>query len=496
MGIKAAISRPVAGLAMKKFYRAYQNPVVSQLAVMQQLLDQASVTAFHKDHHLKDVKTYADFSAAVPVRDYEQFIPYIDRIKKGERDVLWKGLPLYFCKTSGTTAGTKYIPLTKESLPNHIGSARTALFSYIAETGKSAFVDGKMIFLQGSPIMEKLPSGIPFGRLSGIVANHVPAYLQKNRMPSFATNCIEDWETKVNAIVDETMQEDMRLISGIPSWVQMYFEMLLKKANRTNVREIFPNFDLFVYGGVNFEPYRARFEELIGGRIDVIELYPASEGFIAFQNSQQDDGLLLNVDSGIFFEFIKADEYFNENPLRYTIENVEIGVNYALILSNNAGLWGYSIGDTVKFTSLDPPKIRVTGRIKHFTSAFGEHVIAEEVERAMSDAVKRFNLKVNEFHVAPQVSPDSGLPYHEWFVEWDEVPSNLSEIELYIDQRMTELNVYYKDLIAGSVLRTLVITNVSKGGFANYMRSQGKLGGQNKIPRLANDRKLGSLVVW
>jgi len=489
MGIKAVISRPVAGLAMKKFYRAYQNPVVSQLAVMQQLLDQSSVTAFHKDHHLHDVKTYADFSAAVPVRDYEQFIPYIDRIKKGEKDVLWKGLPLYFCKTSGTTAGTKYIPLTKESLPNHIGSARTALFSYIAETGKSAFVDGKMIFLQGSPIMEKLPSGIPFGRLSGIVANHVPAYLQKNRMPSFATNCIEDWETKVNAIVDETMKEDMRLISGIPSWVQMYFEMLLNKANRTNVREIFPNFDLFVYGGVNFEPYRARFEELIGGSIDVIELYPASEGFIAFKNSQQDDGLLLNVDSGIFFEFIKADEYFNENPRRYTIENVDIGVNYALILSNNAGLWGYSIGDTVKFTSLDPPKIRVTGRIKHFTSAFGEHVIAEEVERAMSDAVKRFNLKVNEFHVAPQVSPASGLPYHEWFVEWDEVPSNMSEIELFLDQRMTELNVYYKDLITGSVLRTLVITKVSKGGFANYMRSQGKLGGQNKIPRLANDRK-------
>jgi hypothetical protein len=495
MGIKAAISRPVAGLAMKKFYRAYENPVVSQLAVMQQLLDQASVTAFHKDHHLHDVRTHAEFSSAIPVRDYEQFIPYIDRIKKGEKDVLWKGLPLYFCKTSGTTAGTKYIPLTKESLPNHIGSARTALFSYIAETGKSAFVDGKMIFLQGSPIMEKLPSGIPFGRLSGIVANHVPAYLQKNRMPSFATNCIEDWETKVNAIVDETMQEDMRLISGIPSWVQMYFEMLLKKANRTNVREIFPNFDLFVYGGVNFEPYRARFEELIGGGIDVIELYPASEGFIAFQNSQQDDGLLLNVDSGIFFEFIKADEYFNENPRRYTIENVEIGVNYALILSNNAGLWGYSIGDTVKFTSIDPPKIRVTGRIKHFTSAFGEHVIAEEVERAMSDAVKKFNLKVNEFHVASQVSPKSGLPYHEWFVEWDEVPSNLSEIELYIDQRMTELNVYYKDLIAGSVLRTLKITNVRKGGFADYMRSQGKLGGQNKIPRLANDRQCANVLV-
>jgi hypothetical protein len=470
--------------------KSFSDPVRSQQKVLKELVRKAEHTAFGRDHHFSKIRSSKDFSANVPVRDYEQLTDYIQRVKSGERDVLWPGLPLYFCKTSGTTSGTKYIPLTKDSLPNHIGSARNALFAYIAETGNADFVSGKMIFLQGSPVLDQLPSGIPVGRLSGIVANHVPKYLQKNRMPSYDANCIEDWETKVNAIAEETIPADMTLISGIPSWVQMYFEVLLKRTNRTNIREIFPNFNLFVYGGVNFEPYRARFEQLIGKALPTIELYPASEGFIAFQSSQKDNGLLLNVDSGIYFEFIKADEYFQENPRRYHLGEVEIGVNYALILSNNAGLWGYSIGDTVKFVSLDPPKIRVTGRIKHYTSAFGEHVIGEEVDDVMSHAVQRFNLKVNEFHLAPQVTPKEGLPYHEWFVEWEEEPNNLEEIAQYMDDLMVGKNSYYKDNIKGGVMRRLVITNVARGGFAEYMRSQGKLGGQNKIPRLANDRKI------
>jgi hypothetical protein len=475
--------------------KSFSDPVRSQQKVLKELVRKAENTAFGRDHHFSEIKSSKDFSANVPVRDYEQLTDYIQRVKSGERDVLWPGLPLYFCKTSGTTSGTKYIPLTKDSLPNHIGSARNALFSYIAETGKADFVSGKMIFLQGSPVLDQLPSGIPVGRLSGIVANHVPKYLQKNRMPSYDTNCIEDWETKVNAIADETIPTDMTLISGIPSWVQMYFEVLLKRTNRTNIREIFPNFNLFVYGGVNFEPYRARFEQLIGKALPTIELYPASEGFIAFQNSQKDNGLLLNVDSGIYFEFIKADEFFQENPRRYHLGEVELGVNYALILSNNAGLWGYSIGDTVKFVSLDPPKIRVTGRIKHYTSAFGEHVIGEEVDDVMSKAVERFNLKVNEFHLAPQVTPKEGLPYHEWFVEWEEQPNNLEDIAQYMDDLMVSKNSYYRDNIKGGVMRRLVITSVARGGFAEYMRSQGKLGGQNKIPRLANDRKIADFLI-
>lgn len=494
MGLKSLLSVPLAKWATKKVNQSNQDPVGAQQRVREYLIKTASKTAFGRDHGFDTIATAADFSAQIPKRSYEELLPYIERLKQGERDVLWPGLPLYLCKTSGTTAGTKYIPLTKASLPNHIGSARNALFAYIAETGNADFVNGKMIFLQGSPLLDYLPSGIAFGRLSGIVANHVPSYLQKNRMPSFETNCIEDWETKVNAIADETIKENMSLISGIPSWVQMYFEIVLKKTNRTTIREVFPNFNLFVFGGVNFEPYRGRFEELIGKKIPTIELYPASEGFIAYQNSQHDNGLLLNVDSGIYFEFIKADEYYNENPRRYHLGEVEVGVNYALLLSNNAGLWGYSIGDTVKFVSTSPYKIRVTGRIKHFTSAFGEHVIGEEADAVMSAAVEKFGLQVNEFHLAPQVQPGEGLPYHEWFIEWDIVPESISAIEKFMDDQMISLNVYYKDLIHGSVLRPLVIRNVPRGGFADYMKSQGKLGGQNKIPRLANDRKIADFL--
>ena len=466
-----------------------------QQSVLKKLLHEASNTAFGNDHHFKNISSHSEWTHTVPVRDYEELVPYMERAKAGELSVLWPGMPKYFCKTSGTTSGTKFIPLTQASLPNHIGSARNALLNYIGETGQSKFVDGKMIFLQGSPELDRLDSGIPYGRLSGIVANHVPAYLQKNRMPSYATNCIEDWETKINRIVEETCKQDMRLISGIPSWVQMYFEMLLEKTGKQTIKEIFPNFELFVFGGVNFAPYKSRFAELIGEEIPTIELYPASEGFLAYQDSQTEEGLRLNVNSGIYFEFIKADDYFSENPKRCALHEVELGVNYALILSNNAGLWGYSIGDTVKFVSLNPYRILVTGRIKHFTSAFGEHVIGEEVDRAMAQALVQLKFSVNEFHVAPQVQPSEGLPYHEWIIEFNGEEPNLLALQEIIDNKMQEQNVYYKDLIVGNVLQPLKITSVKTGAFNAYMKSEGKLGGQNKIPRLANDRKLADALL-
>jgi hypothetical protein len=399
---------------------------------------------------------------------------------------------LYFAKTSGTTSGAKYIPLTKESMPYHIEAARNAILHYIHETGKADFVDGKMIFLQGSPILEE-KNGINLGRLSGIVAHFVPKYLQKNRMPSWETNCIEDWETKVNAIVEETFNENMSVISGIPSWVQMYFEKLQQKANKP-VGDIFPNFNLFIYGGVNYEPYRAKFENLIGRKVDSIELFPASEGFFAYQDSQKEKGMLLLLNSGIFYEFIKSDEFSSENPRRYTIGEVELGVNYVLILSTNAGLWGYNIGDTVQFTSVAPYRVVVSGRIKHYISAFGEHVIGKEVESALQEAMEGTSIRVNEFTVAPQINPSEGLPYHEWLIEFENAPNSLAAFALQIDDAMRKQNVYYDDLIVGNVLRPLVITNVSKNGFQDYMKSIGKLGGQNKIPRLSNDRKIADVL--
>lgn len=488
MGIKAALAKPFARYIQKKVYAWADRPVAAQEKVFGDLIAAAKDTQFGKDHNFPDIKDHADFVKAVPIRDYEQLKPYILKIIDGETDVLWPGKPTYFAKTSGTTSGAKYIPITKESMPYQVEAARNALLLYIAETNNAKFVDGKMIFLQGSPIVDE-KNGIKTGRLSGIVAHYVPNYLQKNRMPSWETNCIEDWETKVDAIVEETLSEDMRLISGIPSWVQMYFEKLIKKTGKT-VSEIFPNFSLFVYGGVNYEPYKRKFKQLIGKNIDSIELYPASEGFFAYQDSQTEKGMLLLLNSGIFYEFVKADEFFEDNPARLTVKDVEIGVNYVMIVSTNAGLWAYNIGDTVAFTTLNPHRIVVTGRIKHFISAFGEHVIGKEVEQAIKKAQKKHKAVVNEFTVAPETDPENGLPYHEWFVEFETPPKDMDGFINAIDREMQKQNSYYYDLIEGNILQPLQITKIPKGGFKKYMKAIGKLGGQNKLPRLSNNRKI------
>ena len=494
MGLKSALSKPFAAWVNRQVSRWKNNPIAAQDKVFFALLNKAKSTAFGQDHGFETIKTYQDFKNSVPIRDYEQLRPYIERVVAGEANVLWPGKPLYFAKTSGTTSGVKYIPISKESMPEHIKAARNALLGYIHETGDTSFVNGKMIFLQGSPVLEK-KSGIDTGRLSGIVAHHVPAYLQKNRLPSYETNCIDDWETKVDAIVAETIHQDMRLISGIPPWVQMYFDKLSQVAKGKKVKDIFKNFSLFVYGGVNFEPYRAKLEEAIGKKVASIETYPASEGFIAYQDSQADKGLLLLADAGIFFEFIPVAEYFNENPTRLSLADVALDTNYALILNTSAGLWGYSIGDTIKFVSKQPYKIMVTGRIKHFISAFGEHVIAEEVESALLAVAAKQAVQITEFTVAPQVNPpEGGLPYHEWFIEFVQPPKELAAFAAALDKAMQQKNSYYHDLIAGKILQPLHIRLVQKDGFIEYMRTQGKLGGQNKVPRLANDRALADVL--
>ncbi|MBX7202857.1 MAG: GH3 auxin-responsive promoter family protein [Bacteroidia bacterium] len=490
MGIRSILAKPLAAWVAGKNKKWSSRPAETQQKLFNKLISKAAGTAFGRDHRFDQIKSYEDFKKQVPVRDYEDLKPYIERVTKGEQDVLWPGKPIYFCKTSGTTSGTKYIPISKDSISNHINSARDALLMYVHATGNAAFLDGKLIFLSGSPELNDI-SGIPLGRLSGIVNHHVPGYLRSNQVPDYQTNCIEDWETKVKTIADQTLPLDMTLISGIPSWVQMYFEILREKAGGKNIRDIFPNFSLFVYGGVNFEPYRSRFRDLIGKEIDSIETYPASEGFIAYQDCHPAEGLLLLLNSGIFYEFIPAEEYFNEHPTRLPVWEVKTGVNYAVVMNTNAGLWAYSIGDTVKFVSLNPYRIVVTGRIKHFTSAFGEHVIAEEVEAALREASVGDEVQVVEFSVAPQVRPlEGGLPYHEWFIEFSRMPNDPEQFRLRIDKELQQRNVYYKDLIQGNVLKPLVIRSVAKDAFVRYMKSEGKLGGQNKVPRLANDRQI------
>lgn len=495
MSLKEIAGKIFARYVYRKTNSWKENAAKSQRETFQSLIRKASQTAFGKDHDFASIKNYQDYQKRVPIRDYEGLRNYIDRMVSGESDVLWPGQPSYLSKTSGTTSGAKYIPLTKESLPYHIRAARDAILHYVYHSGNSEFINGKMIFLQGSPELDK-SKAIPVGRLSGIVAHYVPAYLQSNRLPSFETNCIDDWEQKLDAIIDETIDQPMSVISGIPPWVQMYFERLIEKSGQDKIKDIFPEFSLFIYGGVNYKPYEGLMSSLIGKQVDSIELYPASEGFIAFQDDYREEGMLLLLNSGIFYEFIPLGKFGESNPPRLTIEEVELEVNYVLILSTNAGLWGYNIGDTVRFTSLDPYKIVVSGRVKHYTSAFGEHLIAEEAEKAIAYAIEKHNAEVAEFHMAPQVDPEGEqLPYHEWFIEFQKRPNEIDTFAQDIDDKLCELNPYYKDLIKGSILQRLQIREMKRGSFNDYMRSRGKLGGQNKLPRLANDRKIAEVLI-
>ncbi|WP_282048761.1 GH3 family domain-containing protein [Maribacter aquivivus] len=489
MSLKTIAAKIFAHRIAKRTDRWVSNPIETQARVFSELIAKGNETKFGKDHNLKTIKTHSDFIAQVPIRDYEELKEYVNLAVAGQEDILWPGKPLYFAKTSGTTSGAKYIPITEGSIKEQVKASRNAILNYIHETGKADFVTGKMIFLQGSPFLTE-KNGVKLGRLSGISAHYVPNYLQKNRMPSWETNCIEDWETKVNAIVEETKNEDMTVIAGIPSWVQMYFEKLKENTNEY-VGDLFKNFELFIYGGVNYEPYRKKFESLIGRKVASIELFPASEGFFAYQNSQTEKGMLLLLDAGIFYEFVRSDEFFDEHPKRITLKDVEIGVDYVMIITTNAGLWAYNLGDTIRFISTYPFKIVVSGRIKHFISAFGEHVIAKEVEEAMLVATKATDASVSEFTVAPQIIPqENELPYHEWFIEFEKLPSDMGLFIQELDSALQKQNSYYYDLIVGKVLQTLKVTPVNNGGFLEYMKSIGKLGGQNKVQRLSNDRKV------
>ena len=490
MNLKTILAKPFANYIHKQIKKNMAHAEKDQQDIFNALIKTGKQTVFGKDHQFQNIHSHADFSQAVPVRDYEQIKSYIEQIKEGKHNVLWKGVPIYFAKTSGTTSGVKYIPITKDSIPNHINTARNALLCYMAETGNTAFANGKMIFLSGSPELERI-ANIPTGRLSGIVNHHIPKYLRTNQLPSFETNCIEDWETKLDKIVEETINKDMTLISGIPPWMQMYFDRLTERSQQ-KIKDLFPNFSIMVQGGVNFEPYKAKLFETIGKKVDYIELFPASEGFFAFQDTQTEEGLLLNTHSGIFYEFIPVAEVFNEHPTRITLKDVKIGENYALVINSNAGLWGYNIGDTVKFVSTNPYRIVVSGRIKHFISAFGEHVIAEEVESALLKAANEEGVSIIEFTVAPNIAQGKGKSYHEWFIEFENEPHNMELFIEKVDTNLRAKNVYYDDLIGGNILQKLVIQKIRKNGFIDYMKSIGKLGGQNKVPRLSNDRKIAN----
>lgn len=494
MSIKRKIAEYWSAKRTKAIRKVHQDPVGSQHRTLMALVRAATNTQFGKQHGFAVINNPRDFRLRVPVRDYEAAAEYFLAIRRGVPDVTWPGKPAFLAKTSGTTSGAKYIPITKESIKFQILGARDALMMYIHDSGNSSFLDGNMIFLSGSPVLETNEFGMRVGRLSGIVNHYVPAYLKRNQVPKFDTNCIELWEEKIERILDETIPKDMRLISGIPPWVQMYFERLYERTGKTPLQQ-WPNLSVFVQGGVDFSPYAPVFKNYFEGKVDIVETFPASEGFFAFQDTQVNQGLLLNLDFGIYYEFIPLEEYGNPEARRIGIEDVELEQQYALIVSTNAGLWAYDIGDTVKFVSLDPHRIKVTGRVKHFISAFGEHVISEEVNKAMVAACAIHKAEVSEFTVAPMVLPGEGESYHDWYVEFERMPANLEDFRETLDLEVRKQNTYYNDLRKGNMLRSAHLQILKRNATREYMRSQGKLGGQNKFPRLSNNRKIADWLM-
>ncbi len=493
MSLKSFIGSVWAKNRYRRIKREADEALILQARTLAYLLRTSQRTQFGKEHHFNRIKTYEDFVSRVPIRNYEAFKPYIDKVYKGEEHILWPGLPLYLAKTSGTTSGAKYIPISKDAIQMQIRAARDALLCYLAETGKGKFLDGKMMFLSGSPELDTNEFGMKIGRLSGIVNHFVPSYLQRNKVPTYTTNCIDDWEEKVSTIVKEVIPQDLRLISGIPPWVQMFFEEAEAQTGKKPLT-IWPNLQLFVQGGVNFEPYRAIFNKYFNEKVDLLEVYPASEGFFAFQHQQADRGLLLMPNYGIFYEFIPLSEYGKEHPTRLPLAKVELEVPYAIIITTNAGLFAYDIGDTVTFISKDPYKLRVSGRVKHFISAFGEHVIAEEVEHAISEAINITQAEVVEFTVAPFIHELKGKSAHEWFIEFATMPKDLAAFSAKLDQALRDKNIYYDDLRRGNILQPAIVNVLTPQATRNYMKTKGKLGGQNKFPRLSNHRKIAEAL--
>lgn len=499
MNLRSLIISKIATSLASKQVMTQEAAYNTQIKTLSRILATKADTASLKEFNIgQSITNYTAFRSNIPLQTYEDLAPYIQRIQQGEKDVLWPGKPLYFAKTSGTTSGSKYIPVTKASIANHLQGARQTLIHYIHHTKDVNFLQRgrKMLFLSGSPQLKK-EYGIPTGRLSGIVNHHIPFYIRGHYLPTHATNCITDWEQKIDRIVEETLSKDLSVIAGIPPWIQMYFDKLQHKTGE-RIGAIFPHLSLLIHGGMRFAPYKERLLRSIGRNITALATYAASEGFIAYQNVPDEEGLLLQLNSGIFFEFIPlADTASLASATRLHIGDVAIGVDYAIVVSTNAGLLSYLIGDTVRFISLDPPKIIITGRVQQFISAFGEHVIVEEIEKAMRNALTQYpSVQVREYMVAPQIGKGDGVAsHHEWLIDFENPPADIQAFAGAIDACMCKQNSYYNDLIMGNVLSTLQITALPSEAFITYMRTAGKLGEQNKIVRVSNDRTIADQLL-
>ena len=488
------LSPAISGLARMRSWRIEawkSHPEDSQREVLQDLVTSAQYTEFGKKYNFSKLFNIRAFKKAVPIHEYQDMKPYIQRIMDGEQNILWNTPVSWFAKSSGTTSDkSKFIPVTDESLQDcHYKAAKDVLTLYYSFNPDSDLLTGKGLVIGGSHTINQVNDEVHYGDLSAVLLQNTPFYSSWIKTPELSIALMEEWEEKIERLAHSTMKENVTSVSGVPTWTLVLFKRILEITGKKNMAEVWPNLELYIHGGVSFTPYREQFNKLIGKKINYLEMYNASEGFIAAQEMPGDDGMLLFVDHGIFMEFMPAGEYGKKDPQTIGLREVELGKNYAPVISTNGGLWRYLLGDTVQFTSLKPYKIIVSGRLKHYINAFGEEIIVDNSDRAISVASEKCNVIVNDYTAAPLYFSDDSNGAHEWLIEFEKEPESLEQFTVELDKALQEVNSDYEAKRHKNIaLRMPVLHALKKGSFNNWLKSRGKLGGQHKVPRLCNER--------
>lgn len=469
------------------------HPVAAQREVLQDLVTASQYTEFGRKYNFSKLFTLKEFKKNVPIHEYDDIRPYILRMMDGEENILWNTPVTWFAKSSGTTSDkSKFIPISEESLyDNHFKASKDLLSNYYKNFPSSDLLTGKGLVIGGSHQISKVNDDIQYGDLSAVLMQNSPFWGQWIRTPELSVALLDEWENKIEKLAQITAEENVTSLAGVPTWTLLLLKRILEIKGKQTIKEVWPHLELYINGGVSFVPYKDQFEKIMGGKINYLEIYNASEGFVAAQVSPGDDGMLLFTEHGIFYEFMPTEEYGNKNPLTVGLKDVIVGKNYALVMSTTGGLWRYLIGDTVQFTSLNPYHIKITGRLKHYMNAFGEEVIVDNSDKAVAHAAQKTNAIVNDYTAAPVYFTENSNGAHEWLIEFEKEPDDFNNFIFELDNELKNINSDYEAKRHKNIaLRLPIVHNLPSGTFTNWLRSKGKLGGQHKVPRLSNERNM------
>jgi hypothetical protein len=487
-------SPAISRLARLRYWRIehwVSEPIEAQREVLQDLITHGQYTQFGVKYKFAEIFNIRKFKETVPIQEYNDLKPFIDQIMAGEDSVLWNTPVEWFAKSSGTTSDkSKFIPITKESIEdNHFQASKDVLSIYYNALPDSDLLTGKGLVIGGSHQVHPIKEDIQFGDLSAVLLQNSPIWSSLIRTPELSIALMDEWEEKIESLAQSTIHEPVSSIAGVPTWTLILLKRILEIAGKKTIKEVWPQFELYIHGGVSFTPYKEQFKKIIGGPINYLEIYNASEGFFAAQNNLEEEGMLLFLDHGIFYEFMPIEEYGQPQPKTIGLDKVVLGKNYAIVISTNGGLWRYLVGDTIQFVALAPFKIKVSGRLKQFINAFGEEVIADNSDKAISQACEDFGVTMNEYTAAPIYMSDNEHGAHEWLIEFEQNPSDLTAFTICLDKHLQALNSDYEAKRYKNIALGLPhITATKKGAFHEWLKQKGKLGGQHKVPRLSNNR--------